>query len=826
MLGPLRAFLGDTEIPLGPAKQQAVLAVLLTNADTPVPRDEIIAGVWGAHPPESAAGLVATYVVGLRRALGPGVPIAWTRGGYLLCVPPDRLDRAAFDEDVAAVGDLDERAAAVARALGRWRGVALAGVPGPHAEHVRAQLAERRLAAIEQGIDIDLSRGRSAEVLPELFRLIREHPRREPLHGMLMRALHAAGRTAEALTVFHQLRRVLVDGLGVEPAVTLRDLHQRILLDQPVERLPAVPPGFVGRTEEITRLTELLMLRGVAVVSGASGSGKTALALQVAAGFPGAVFVDAAADGPAPAATLLVLDDVRDASLVRAAGCVVLATSRAELDLPGVRLGGLDDESALVVLASCAGRDRIDAEPEQAARIVELCAGMPRALRAASERLAARPEWTLKAFANRLTAHDLEVRRDFHIDYTELPADEARVFRLLGSLPGAYVDPGSAAVVLGVSSSLVARTLDLLASRRLVEPCGTGYRFLPVPQLVAREHAEQREHPSELDDLQVRALGYYRAVAREADVMLRPGRSVSLSRGPGYPLPSFRSARDAVVWWEEERENLVALALRSARRTDADPAALATLLTDLRGFLHRCGHWTDWADLGAAALRAGLRGADPRAQAVAELELGTVASVRCRYDPATGHLGRAARAFHALGDLVGEGRALNNLAVVHTNLGRHREAALALRRCLDVQRAEGDRDSECITLDNLAMLHLRRGSFARAIGVGKRSIRLRADTGTEQLSSAALAVVGKAHSLAGTPALPLLERALELTRAEGNRYREAYILADLGDAWLLAGRPTRAVPLLETALSLHHELCDDYGLAETTRSLQTARRAP
>lgn len=831
VLGPLRARRGTEEIQLGSAKQQAVLAVLLLHAGTPVARDEIIAGVWGARPPDSAVGLVATYIAGLRRALR-SVPIEWTRAGYRLAAAPG-LDLYAFEADLAeaARGEPDERAAAVARALGRWRGVALAGVPGPHAERVRGYLAERRLAAVELRIDTDLARGGHAAVLPELFRLTGEHPRREPLHGMLMRALHDTGRTAEALTVFHQLRRVLVDELGVEPTASLRELHRRILLDEPDQPFPAAPTEFVGRVDEIARLTALVR-SGLAVVSGPSGSGKTALALRVAhalaAEFPGGLrFADPSCVDEVGTGTLLVLDDVAHRDEIRRVplGSAVLATSRAELDLPGVRLGPLDDESARAVLGSVAGRERVAVEPDQAVRIIELCAGMPRALRAASERLAAQ-DWSLRALADRMSAHDLEVRHDFHVDYTELSAAEARVFRLLGSLPGSHVEPGTAAALLAVPPPVLTRTLDLLAGRRLLEPAGSGFRFLPVPQLVAREHAARHDR-AELATLHTRALAYYRAVAHEADIVLRPGRRRSPRHGPAFTMPSFRGSHDAIAWWEVERENLVALALSAARRTDADPLALATLLTDLRGFLHRCGHWTDWEDLGAAALRAAERGADLPAQALAQLELGTAAWVRCRYSIAAGYLTRSARTFHAVGDGVGEGRALNNLALVHINSDRHVDAALALRSCLELHRAADDRDSESIAIDNQAMLHLRRGAYARAKSACERSIRLREDTGTQQLSSVALAMLGAAHSRTGDhrSALPTLEHAVEIAHAAGNRYREAYALADLGGAWHRAGRAERAVRPLESALAMQHELNDDFGLADTTALLRSVCRA-
>ena len=72
VLGPLRAWRGEAEIGLGPARQRAIFAVLAVHAGRPVPRGELIDAVWGESPPAGVEGSVHTYVSGLRRALEPG----------------------------------------------------------------------------------------------------------------------------------------------------------------------------------------------------------------------------------------------------------------------------------------------------------------------------------------------------------------------------------------------------------------------------------------------------------------------------------------------------------------------------------------------------------------------------------------------------------------------------------------------------------------------------------------------------------------------------------------------------------------------------------
>ena len=138
-------------------------------------------------------------------------------------------------------------AASLESALGLWQGDALDGIPGPWAEIVRARLGEQRLTATEEHIELLLELGRAAEAAGQLTELVRAHPLRERFSGQLMLALYRCGRQAEALTVFADARRVLVQELGIEPGQELRGLHARILaadpgLDAPVVSVAAVAP--------------------------------------------------------------------------------------------------------------------------------------------------------------------------------------------------------------------------------------------------------------------------------------------------------------------------------------------------------------------------------------------------------------------------------------------------------------------------------------------------------------------------------------------------------------------------------------------------------
>ncbi|HEX7305086.1 AfsR/SARP family transcriptional regulator [Lentzea sp.] len=343
LLGALAATLDGQELTLGPPRQRAVLAVLALRANHVVSRSELIDAVWGDDPPASADNGIHTYVAGLRRLFEPGrasrAPssvLLSTDSGYLLRLPPGSSDAALFrtylDEAGRLRDDPAEALSAFDRALGLWRGIALDGVPGPFAAVERARLAELRLTAVEQRAALMLSVGREAEVAAELTTLVSAHPLRERLHGLLMSALYSGGRQAEALAVFSDLRRLLVEELGIEPGPELRRLHEQLLAGrhepQPDPAEPVLVPvqlphgvrDFTGREKELAKLAEVVPhdhSPALVVIAGTGGVGKTALAVrfahQVASRFPdGQLHVDlrgfdASSPPVQPAAALLQL---------------------------------------------------------------------------------------------------------------------------------------------------------------------------------------------------------------------------------------------------------------------------------------------------------------------------------------------------------------------------------------------------------------------------------------------------------------------------------------------------------------------------------------
>jgi len=256
LLGPVDVVDDGRSVPVGGAKQRALLAILAIHVNEVLPADRLIDELWPDEPPASALNTLQGYVSRLRKALDPDgkngsqPAIAFRSPGYVLSARPEQLDVRRFERLVEEAGKRSARgehsgAAHLLRAaLGLWRGPALSDFAyEPFARAEIARLEELRLKAIEDRIDADLACGRDTELVSELEALVADHPLRERLRSQLMLALYRSGRQGDALAVYHDARRTLDEQLGVEPTGALRERQRAILaqdaaLDAPAVRLP------------------------------------------------------------------------------------------------------------------------------------------------------------------------------------------------------------------------------------------------------------------------------------------------------------------------------------------------------------------------------------------------------------------------------------------------------------------------------------------------------------------------------------------------------------------------------------------------------------
>ncbi|MFF4453686.1 BTAD domain-containing putative transcriptional regulator [Streptomyces goshikiensis] len=249
VLGSLEVRAGDTRIRLGGPISERVLATLLLDPGRVMPVGRLVEAAWDEEPPATAAHQVRKAVADLRQRIPDGGRLIVTEGaGYRVAVAPERLDLSLFALRLRqARAALDAgRPLDVARelraALDLWRGPVLSGSGGTAIASASAVLEERRLAAVEQLIEIRLALGESGELVGDLRELIAAHPLREAPRGQLMLALYRSGRQAEALAEFGRVRALLVEELGIDPGPRLTRLYEAILRDSP-ELAPPEPPA-------------------------------------------------------------------------------------------------------------------------------------------------------------------------------------------------------------------------------------------------------------------------------------------------------------------------------------------------------------------------------------------------------------------------------------------------------------------------------------------------------------------------------------------------------------------------------------------------------
>ncbi len=237
VLGALEARLDGESLPLGGAKQRAVLAVLLLSANEVISVERLIDEVWGDRSPPSAAHSLEAYVSRIRQLLNGHGPTLTRRGaGYRLDLGGATLDADLFAQelqgasDAAAEGDLGLASVLASRALALWHGPALADVSLASAGRAEAErLEEARLRAFELRFDAELDLGRHEAIVGELQVLVGQNPYRERFVAQLMLTLYRSGRQAEALDVYEQTRRRLDADLGLQPSLELQQLSAQMV---------------------------------------------------------------------------------------------------------------------------------------------------------------------------------------------------------------------------------------------------------------------------------------------------------------------------------------------------------------------------------------------------------------------------------------------------------------------------------------------------------------------------------------------------------------------------------------------------------------------
>jgi predicted ATPase/DNA-binding SARP family transcriptional activator len=782
VLGPFELAGEAGRVTLAPMPRR-LLAALASRTGETCSTDWLLEALWGEEAPASAAKLLQVYVSQLRKALPSPVRIGTRGGGYVLEVPEGAVDAARFErllgEARSAMADANPALAGslLRRALALWRGSAYGEFAYDDFARAEAErLEELRLGCQEERLEAELALGRHSEALPELQRLAGEQPLRERPHALAMLALYRCGRQTEALDLYATLHGRLRDQLGLEPGRGLRELQRKILqhhptlaapttVQPPAPTLPAPPNRTLGRERELDELHQLLLRDEVRLLtlSGAGGSGKTRLALELARQLAdtyanGAVFVDLAplrdpalvlpaiaraldlqdfpddpleviADALRAREVLLVLDNaehLRTAApifvelLERAPRLTLLVTTRVVLRLSGEHVYSVQplSQEAAVALFHERAREadahfRPQAAEQQAiVRICERLDGLPLAIELAAARTRIlRPKELLERLDPRLPlltggARDLPARQQtlratlaWSIEL--LDGDERRdLLRLSVFVGGCTLE--AAEVVTGTTIERLASLLDHNLLYRTTTTDDTGYAMLQTIREYARE---QLDESTEADDIRRRHAQFFLTIAESANVNLP---TVDRARPIRYDIAIREQdeIRAALAWALESRS--VALGLRLAT---AAGGWLWTINNPREG-LQWFERMLETPDADAVA---------PEFRAEALLQYGSMADLAGEDDRAETLYAQSLSLFEQLGDEHGRAVLLHRVGLQAMRHGRLSQAHDLVGASHAIHVRNNDRWGVAQTVGSL-------GAIARDMGDEDRAYELIAES--------------------------------------------------------------------------------------------------
>jgi DNA-binding SARP family transcriptional activator len=854
LLGAVEVRDGGTLVDVGHVRQQSVLVALLVEEGRPVPVDRLLDRVWGERAPLRARETLYGYVSKLRKSLG--LDIERTPAGYRTNVAAERIDLFRF-RALVRQGALDE-------ALGLWRGQALEGLESPWFDALRESLHAERVAAELDRNDVALANGRHLELLPSLRQLADERPHDERLAAQLMLALHLAGNDAEALRHYDTVRRGLADELGADPSRPLQDVHQRILAGEPERRacgprqLPAPQPWFTGRAEEL----EALSSPGTVVITaigGTGGIGKTALALHWAhrhvdefpdgqlyvnlRGFdpaaepapPEAVlreFLEALGEETIPAGLdaraaryrsllagrrmLVLLDNARSTDqvlpLLPGSDATVLVTSRLKLAglvaAHGARSLSLDvlaDADARAFLRARLGAERVAAEPEVVADLVNWCGGLPLALSIVAARAAMEPDFPLAVFADELRDQPLDaldageigtnLRTVFSWSVAALSDEAARAFGLLGTAGTADVSLAAVAALLDRPVGRTRMVLRELENAHLVQQHVPGrYRMHDLVGLYA---ADLRA------DAGTRLADFYAATARAAAVTLEPYKQFP-EHDSAHAL-SFVDNAAAMAWFDAEHDCLVTTQRQALAGNAFEVAWL--LGRTMNSYYSRRGRTSGDVDAWLVALRAAEALGDGVKQATAHMCLGVDHVELGQSSLGHRHFERGLELFARSGDHEAHGGAHRAMAWAAEFEGDLEKALEHSLRALEKFRAAGAEIREAESLNEVGWRYACLGRYGEARAYCEEARLLNDKLGHAEGAAAtldSLAHIAR-HDGRHADAVAHYREAVALYRELANSAEEATVLEHLGDALLAAGSQAQAREQWARALEMYRE---------------------
>ena len=535
---------------------------------------------------------------------------------------------------------------------------------------------------------------------------------------------------------------------------------------------------------------------------------------------------------------LLLLDDAAGHEQVRPllpgiAGSLVLITSRRRLtaleDATVLSIDTLNPADAAALLSRLADRPDLGPDAGATAEIARLCGYLPLAIGMLGRQLKHHPARggpevaaDLASARDRLAvmrAENLSVAAAFDLSYRDLTADQRRLFRRLGLVPGPDIDAYAAAALDETDVETARGRLDELYDHHLIsEPAAGRYLLHDLLRQYSRALAAQGE-PA--DAGAARLVNYYAHVAAAASKYIATWTTAGDRPPPGDPpasAPKIASADEAAAWLDAQRPNLHAAVGFAA---EAMPRYAVAIATTMGGFLRSRGHWDRAAGQYQTALSAAHRAGDRPGQAGTLDELGLLQQLRGDYPAATATLAQAAALYRDLGDQPGQAHALNHLGLVHQDTGDYQAAAASHRQALALARAAGDPLAEAVSLTDLGQVQQLTGDYPAAVASHRQALAMFRSLGSRFDEADALCQLGFAARAMGDypAAAAYLQQGLEQFRDLGDRLGQAWALHGLGHLQRATGDYQAASASFSQVLRLYQDLGSRHGVTKVLNSL-------
>lgn len=883
-----------------------MLATLLIEPGIAVSLDQLVDRVWGATPPRSARQTLHSYVSRLRSVLRDegGPNLEHRSGSYVLEADHSAVDLHRFRALVARAGRADDADAAELwqEAMALWQGRPFTGLDSDWLRSVADRLEAERWAATLDHNDLLLRCGDHARILPSLADATRNHPLDERLAGQLILALYRCDRQADALARYRQVQENLADELGSDPGPALRELYQRILRqdrelvapaavagpdardpgrshpdveagdddvadagavqddaadgaadDSPAAaerahrpaQLPLDAAGFMGRTQELRRLDELLPgieddqaapTVTIAAISGTAGVGKTALAVrwahQVADRFPdGQLYVnlrgydpdqpmrpadvlarflaalgvaepDIPVDGDERAARyrselagrriLIVLDNAGSVAQVRpllpgSGTSVVVVTSRDSLAGLVAVHGAHQVDLDLLPAADAVGLlcqligPRVEAEPTAAATLADQCARLPLALRVAAVLATSRPDRTLAEVVAELT-------------------DRQERLELL--------DPGG-------DPYAAVHTVFSWSIQKLPEPVARTFRRLglhPGPDLdpyvaAALTGMEPRQANRILEALVNAHLLHRTGPDRYAMHDLLRAYATHLSAGEDTAEDREAAQRQLFDYYQTAALAAVDLLYPNEVVDRRESRGADIRIPDLVG-ADVAREWleTEWLSIVAIVGHGAHAGVSDDVQWIVRTV--SVYAGEAHFTDLLTINAAALRAARRTGDPAGQAHALRRLGVGYTRLGEYEVSTEHASQALTLFRQVGNLIGVALTLSNLGGAENLRGRYKNALDYHRESVAVYRQTTDRHGEAVALNNLGLSEARLGNLAVSVevQYQALAIFRDLGSRFSEAVTLSNIAAAETRLERYLVAADLLHQSIAISQEM--------------------